>query len=292
MAGEVEGRGIVDRQAPAPRLPGSARAAQSIMPLRKSPLIRPCQRSSTTSVRVLRRWICPRLPARPLGVTGNCGRRSNASIRASEKPSMAAAIWCIEVFGDQPRVAAEQGQRDDRHRRPRRLGRHVAPFAVGPARHRRARRLDERPALRLDRGRREAGGDDPPLLAPQFAVGGQQAPADDRVEQGLDDVGLGVIGGIVEQDMLHMIRVEHDMDLEAEDVALEMIGLEGELRPAVDRSPRPLAEEAAPAGDRLGLPRRIWRDEAGAHSAANSVSAPPRSTETSRLTPFSIMVTP
>ena len=125
------------------------------------------------------------------------------------------------------------------------------------------RRLDEHRPLRLDRGRREAGGDDPPLLAPQLAVGGQQPAADDRVEQALDDVGLGIIGRVVEQHMLDHVGVEQDMDGEAEDVALQMVGLERELGPAIDRGPRPLPEEAAPAGDRLGPARRMRRDEAG-----------------------------
>ena len=195
-------------------------------------------------------------------------------------------------FGSQPGIATEQGQSDDRHRRPGRLGRHVDALAVGPAFHCRTRRLDEHGALRIDRGWREACGDDTALLAPRLAVGGQQAAADDRVEQALDDVGLGIIAGIVEQDMLDHRRVEHDVDLEAEDVALEIVGGEGEFRPAVDRRPRPLTEEAAPSRDRPGLARRKRRDETSGHSAANNVSAPPRSTETSRLTPFSIMVTP
>ena len=71
-----------------------------------------------------------------------------------------------------------------------------------------------------------------------------------------------------------------------------MVGLEGKLRPAVDRGPRPLAEEAAPAGDRL----RLRGGKGGMKRAVTppliAVSAPPRSTETSRLTPFSIIVTP
>ena len=69
--------------------------------------------------------------------------------------------------------------------------------------------------------------------------------------------------------------------------------VERELRPAVDRGPRPLAEEAAPSL----RPASARRGGCGGtkrlgHSAASSVSAPPRSTETSRLTPFSIIVTP
>ena len=70
---------------------------------------------------------------------------------------------------------------------------------------------------------------------------------------------------------------------------------EREFRPAVDRGSRPFAEKAAPGGDRAWLARRERRDEpllGRAHSAANRVSAPPKSTDTSRLTPFSIIVTP
>jgi len=137
-------------------------------------------------------------------------------------------------FRDQPRVAAEQGERDHRHRRPRRFGRHIAPFPISPPRRCFPRRLDEHRPLRFDRGGRKAGRDNLALLAPQFAIGGQQPAADDRIEQGFDDIGLYVVRRIIEQDMANQVGVEQDVDSKAKDVALQIVDLEGAFGPAKD----------------------------------------------------------
>ena len=52
--------------------------------------------------------------------------------------------------------------------------------------------------------------------------------------------------------MLDQVGIEQDVDAKAEDVALQIADLERAFGPAVDRRPRPLAEEAAPGRDRLG----------------------------------------
>ena len=173
-------------------------------------------------------------------------------MRASEKPSIAAAICAIEFVGDQPRIAAEQCERDDRHGRPRRLGSHVAnarrptsaPSRCTPLRRTSARcastAAGEKLAATIRRCSRQSSPSD--VSRPR---------ADDRIEQRLDDVGLRIIGRIVEQHMLDQVRVEQDMDTKAEDVALEIADLERPLRPAIDRRPRPLAEKAAPGCYRL-----------------------------------------
>jgi len=49
-----------------------------------------------------------------------------------------------------------------------------------------------------------------------------------------------------------MVGIEQDVDGEAEDVALEIIGLEGELRPAVDRSPARSPKKPRQVGTGLG----------------------------------------
>src|SRR5205823_8963000 len=145
---------------------------------------------------------------------------------------------------------------------------------------------------RIHRRRREACGNDLALHAPQLAVRAQETAADHRLEQFLDQFRLFIVRRIVQQHALNHVGMHDDVHAMAEDVAFDVPFLERLFGPAVNGRPRPLADEPAPYSDR---PVRAWwmrRDVAFAHSAASSVSAPPKSTDTRRLTPFSIMVTP
>ena len=187
-----------------PRRAGKRSCSASIIPPRKSPPTRPLQRSATTSAKRLAK-VDLAAPSRPplrrqrelrqaqqrlqpglakiLRSPRRCGRIASSVVSRASPPNRAKAMTVIVV-----RVASAAMSRRSPSLQPR---------------HRRARGLGEHRPLRLDRGGREAGGDDPPLLAPQLAVRGQQAPADDRLEQLLTMSGLGVIGRIVEQHMLH-----------------------------------------------------------------------------------------
>ncbi len=169
-------------------------------------------------------------------------------------------------FGGQPSVAREQSVGDDPHRCCGGGGRHIAALG-GPTLGRPLRRLREDRDEGIDRARREIGGDDLALLAPQFAVGGKQAPPDRRLEQRLDDVGLHIIGGVVEQHPADRVRLERDMDIVAEHLAPDVGQGERSLRPAIDRRPRPLADKAAPDRHRAGIARRKRRDETRAGHA-------------------------
>ena len=127
MTGKVKGCGIVDRQRERLVRAESVREARRIMPVEEI--------VGRVAGQAARARLAPRVARRKLLAASagpslrrdreSCGSPSSACIRASPTPSIAAVMWAI-AFGDQPRVAAEQGGRDDPHRRPRRLGRHVA----------------------------------------------------------------------------------------------------------------------------------------------------------------------
>ncbi len=141
----------------------------SIITVRKSPLMRPCQRSSTTSASDLAQVNLAALPGPTL--------RRHRDLRKAKERQHACFGKAFDrrrdlghgFIGDQARIAAEQGERDDRHGRSRRLGRHVAKLRRRDQRSiaLRAAFGEHRP-LRFDSGRREGCGDDPTLLAPQF----------------------------------------------------------------------------------------------------------------------------
>ena len=148
------------------------------------------------------------------------------------------------------------------------------------------------PATLAHRCGSEIRGDGPPLLAPERAVGGQQAAAYHRSEQTFHNPRLLVIGGIVEQHPLDVLGLERHVDPEPRHLPAHVGGRICLLRPAKDGIARPLTEEPPPHRHRPRSTRRIRRDEAAGHSAASSRSALPRSTLTRRLTPFSTIVTP
>ena len=261
VAGEVEGHGIVHRQRR--RLlriePVVERADQPAEKVVGAALRQPLANHRLERVAQIGHAAIRR-PA--LAAPGHSGQAEHRL-----QPRLAHAL---ERRGDmrhgglagEPRVAAEQGVGDDPYRRLRRLGGHVADAGLPPF-ERGASHLAEQRHQRVDRGRREIGGDDPPLLAPEAAVRGEETLADRRREQLLDDLRLGIIGGIVEQHPLHRVGIERDVDPEAEDLSPHIGEAESLLRPAVHRGARPLPEKAAPAGDGPGAARRVRGDEAG-----------------------------
>ncbi len=278
MAGEIEGRGIVDRQRP--RLLIRETLAQRLDHSRQE-----IARHSAVPAIVYHFLKCP--PEEKLPALSCPPLRRHRELRKAQQrqhPRLGKALdrrrdMGHRRFRNQPWVAAEQGQGDHHHSRPRGLGRHVALAALVPAGHRFARRLHEHRPLCLYRRRREAGGDDFSLLTPQAAVRGQQSAADNRSKQMLDDVRLGVIGSIVEQHMLDQLGIEQDVDAEAEDMAFEIVDLERPFGPAVDRSPGALAEKAAPGRDRFRRARGIRRHESLGHFGGLTlppIAPPPR----------------
>ncbi len=132
-------------------------------------------------------------------------------------------IWSIAAWVIKPRVAREQGVGDDPHGGLGGNARHVAhpgfePGGVGGA--------GEDRHQGVDRGGGEIGGDDPALLAPELAVGGEQPAPDRAAEQFLDDIGLLIIAGIVEQHPLDHLGVERDQHIVAQHLAPDVRRLE------------------------------------------------------------------
>ena len=184
--------------------------------------------------------------------------------RASLTPSSAAAIWSMAAS----RVS--RGSPLNRVLEMIRIVAWVASTAMSrtPGRH---RSIASRPTL-PNSGTRASTAAGAKLAATIRLCSRHRAPSEvsrpcpiGGGEQPLDDVGLHIIGGIVEQDPLDQVRIERDVDVEAEHPAPHVALAEGQLGPAVDGGPGPLADEAAPDRNRAGAARRMGRDEGLSH---------------------------
>ena len=126
VAGEIEGRGIVDRERQ--RLlvlelvveRADQPAEEIVGPAARQPLARPPARASRADRPGRAARACPRR------LHGISGRPSRACSRASLTPSSAAVIWSIAASVISRAIAGEQGVGDDPHRRRGRRRGHVA----------------------------------------------------------------------------------------------------------------------------------------------------------------------
>ena len=268
MAGEIEGRGIVDRERERllclePAIERADEAAQEI--------VRPAVRQPVAHHRG------QRLAQEDLAAPRALAPQAPRHQRQAEQGLQPRLAHPLQRGGDmrhgggagEPGIAGEQAVGNDPHRRRGRLRRHVlAPAA--PAFHRPRRRAREDGDEPVDRGGREIGGDDPALVAPQSAVRGKQAPPDGPREQGLDHVGLHIIGGIVEQHPLHRLGIERDVDVVAEHLAAH-------VRQARTRAPTSRRPRSAPARRRSRARReRVPGCAAGAAGRSAQPSKPLR----------------
>jgi hypothetical protein len=157
-------------------------------------------------------------------------------------------------------IAAEQSLGDHLHRCGGGRGRHVAPAPL-PLFRCPACDLAEDWDQRIHGWRGEARRDDLALAPPQLAVRAQEAMADRRLQDLLDQLRLAVIRGVVENDVLHGLRVKRDMHRVPEHVAGDVPVAIGSFRPAVDGGFGALAEEAAPWRNRTGATGRVGWNE-------------------------------
>ena len=290
VPGKIEGRGVVDREAP--RLFGGKSFGQRIdQCLEKIALTRLRTALVDQAAEDFAKIHTP--------APGRVARRRDGDHRKPEQRLDSRSGNPIDCAGDmaqrllpsEPRVAAEQGFGNDQQGRAGRVLGKVAGLPVGPGRTCSGSSAGEDWPLALDGRRGKTGSDDPPLIAPQIAIGGQQALADHRREDLLRQPRTDIVGRVLQNHLLDAFRSKRHVNGEAEHLP-PVIGLfEHRPRPAVDAGPGALSDEATPGCDRAAAARWTGRDEPR-HSAASRVSAPPRSTETSRLIPCSIIVTP
>ena len=211
VAGEIEGRGIVDRQRDRLVARKALAAARGSCRSGNRRDASPPSRSRT---------IAPSVWRRKTGRAARAARSADRDQRQAEQrlhPRLADALHrrgdMVHRFAaGQPRVAAEQGVRDDRHRRRvASAAMSRAPVVPRSAPSPRPTSAEDR-HQRVDRGRREAGGDDLALRRatarrPRSAGRGRWSGRADA----LDESRLLVIGGIVEQHALDPRRASSRM---------------------------------------------------------------------------------